>query len=129
MSEQLPHSPESLGAFQLGDRSLADWHRWLTTDAETGEDMGHLATPGSRYGRTSDRVAYWALAGGVVLEHANGEADETYEALEHFMGLAVNDDPSVAEVALDYWDILPLRLTNELGRRAEVKELIEGGEL
>lgn len=129
MSEHLPHSPDSLEAFQLGDRSLADWHRWLTTDAKTGEDTGHLATPGSRYGRTSDRVAYWALAGGVVLEHANGEADETSAALEHFMGLAVNDDPSVAEVVWDFWDILPLGLTSELGRRSEVKKLIEGGEL
>lgn len=129
MSEQIPQpSPESLEEYHLGDTSLRDWHTRLTTDTETGESNGHLATPCSRYGSTSDDCAYWALASEVAYTHANGIDDDLVESLDSFMGLAVNDHPDIAGIALCYWEFLPAGLRKQLGTKKDVKRLIEGGD-
>lgn len=129
MLERLPKpSPESLEEYHLGDASLRDWHTRLTTDTETGERNGHLATPGSRYGSTSDDCAYWALASEVAYAHANGIDDDLVESLDSLMGLAVNDHPDIAQIALDYWEFLPAGLREQLGSKRDIKRMIEGGD-
>lgn len=133
MSERLPKpSPESLEGYQLGDTSLREWHTRLTTDAATGERNGYLATPGSRYGSTSDDCAYWALANGVACCHANGVEEDLpsslQDSLDYLMGLAVNDHPYIAEIALEYWEFLPAGLREQLGTKREVKRILEGGD-
>ena len=81
---------------ELAGQPAAYWHAWLTTDQTTGEDTGRLGCPGSRYGYTAREVAYWAIAAAVVAEADNGPGD-TEEALDAWMGYAVNDDGRVAD--------------------------------
>ena len=71
MSERLPEQT-SLDDYRLHGRSLQQWHQWLTTDPETGEDQRHLRTFSS-YGSTSDDCAYWAIAAELVYTAEYGE--------------------------------------------------------
>lgn len=114
MSEQTPEQPETIHTYMLGDRSLADWHAWLTTDATTGEDTGHLQAPGSRYGRTSRDCAYWAVAAETVYAHANGVEDDLEGSFEFCMGLVVNDNVEIADMIREYLWVLPDDLKEQL---------------
>lgn len=124
MSE-LPSDP--LDTVLLHNRSLRDWHRHLTTNAD-GEPTGHLLCPTSRYGRTADDNAWWAIAAEAVYESALGDEGEPTESLEYLMGLAVNDSVDIATLVADYWFVIPAVLHAQLGSYEDVKQLIEGGE-
>jgi hypothetical protein len=112
MGEQLPQ-PETLDTIQLDGRSLSQWHAYLTTD-ETGADAGHLTVPCSRYGRTSDECAYWAIALEIIYVEANGEDHHTTAALDYLMELVVNDHDDPAELVRDYGYCLPGALVEVL---------------
>jgi hypothetical protein len=115
MSEQLP-SPETMDTYRLGERSLREWHKWLTTDP-SGRDTGHLDTPGSRYGRTSTDCAWWAVAAQVVYSHASGtdEMDELEVSVDWLQGLAVNDHEDIGTLVREWAWVLPSDLKDELG--------------
>jgi hypothetical protein len=115
MSEQTPPAP-TMETYTLGDRTLAEWHKWLTTDPRAGEDTGGLAAPGSRYGRTSRECGYFAIAAQVVYAHANGiESQEDLEAsLDWLMGLAINSHEDIG-ILVREWDwVLPEDLREQL---------------
>lgn len=79
----------------------AEGIRYLTTDAETGEDTGHLSVPCSRYGRNSADCApvAWRLA--YLTARESGE-EVTLDGLDHAMGLVVNDHDDVAYMVREY---------------------------
>jgi hypothetical protein len=104
--------PETMDTYMIGDRSLADWHQWLTT--EDGEDVGHFGTGGSRYGATASQCAYWAIAGEVVYVHSVGLPDDIQSSLDHAMGLAVNDSDAVGEMVRDNLWLIPNDLAEKL---------------
>lgn len=107
MSEQFPDSEDSLRTHQLFDRSLAEWHKWLTEDGE-GEPTGYLATPCSRFGRNGDECAWWAVACAAIYEDANGDAGVEPELLiDGYMGDAVNDSDGVLELVRTYYYAIP----------------------
>ena len=107
MSEASRRELQPLDTELLHGRSLADWHRWLTTDQETGEPNGHLAAPCSRYGQTADECAWYASACEAIYLHVNGEDDAVEMTLEFFMGLAVNNHDGVEETLRSYWYAVP----------------------
>lgn len=109
---------------RLGDRSLGEWHRWLTHN-EQGEFTGRDATPNSRYGDTGYEVAWWALAYELSYIELGGVHDspEEYEAgVEAAMSAAVNDEGYVAAWISLAWNHLPSSLQNKLGLPEEVRE-------
>lgn len=105
MSELAPQA-ESLETIELHGKSLRGWHEWLS------RDDGQV--PCSRYGRTGSDCAYWALAAEWVYCALNGEDDDPEVALEHLMGLAVNDHQDVLDVVLDHYDTVPEALKQYL---------------
>lgn len=115
----------------LHDRSLAAWHKWLTTDIETGEPTGHLQAPASRYGRNGDDCAWFAIACEVIYANANGAPDDPEASLDFYQGLVVNDHDDVARLVIEYYFALPDPLRAVIGTWEEVKQLksTEGGEL
>lgn len=125
MGEQPHDQPdqENLETYQLGDRTLQQWHDWLTTDRTTGEPSGHLDAPGSRYGSTSDDCAWWAIAVECVYAESNGLPDEPEESMDFAMGLVVNDSSEVETMLRDRWfavpDALKEKVELDLGFRYE----------
>jgi hypothetical protein len=104
-------------------RSLAYWHKWLTTDQETGEETGNLRVPCSRYGRNGYECAFWSIAAELVCVEANGPSDSTEESLDHLMSLAVNDHDDIAELVYEYWYVIPRSLRTRLGGKREARRL------
>jgi hypothetical protein len=124
MSLESQPRPSQLEVLSFHGRSLSAWHRWLTTDQDTGEHNGYLRVPCSRYGSNGDDCAWWAIAAEVVFIEANGEDDEPEDALDFLMCLAVNDHASVARNVRDYWQLIPEDLRAQLGvDYNEVKEM------
>src|SRR5215207_1467653 len=113
MSE-LARRSSALETYTLGDRSLLDWHDYLTTDVETGEPTGHLAVPSSRYGRIADETAWWAIAAQGAFTYASGVDSTNQEFLDYFMGLTVNDDPSVYGLVKEFKSVMPTELIDQL---------------
>ena len=74
---------------------------YLTTDAITGEDNGHLRVPCSRYGRTSRECAPTAWRVAYLVARDTGEAI-TRDKLDHAMGLVVNDHDDVSYMIRTY---------------------------
>lgn len=120
--EQQPRDP--LEAIEVHGESLRYWHKWLTTDEDTGEYTGHLLAPGSRYGRNAEDCAWWAVAAETIYVDANGNDDAPKLSLGYFMGLAVNDSEHLADMVLEYWHAVPRPLRRMLGTKAEVRELL-----
>ena len=112
MKERAPGSV--LDRYVLGERSLAGWHEFLTTDPATGEPTGHLETPMSRYGRDAATTAWWATAAQVTYSHATCEDQTTAESINYFMGLAVNDDRTLYELVETFREAVPAELTEQL---------------
>jgi len=120
--------------FTLNDRTLDEWHHWLTHDAETGEDLGNLRAPCSRYGRNGAECAHVAIALEWITVHANGPSDDPEASLDYLMGLVVNDSDDPAELIASYGYALPEPLrwllgedwcfTSETGRIVPRSELI-----
>ena len=126
MSERLPEPEESLRSVEVHGKSLAEWHKWLTTDTETGEPTGHLQAPCSRYGRNGDECAWWAIACELIYVSANGADDEPETSLDFYMGFAVNDSEQVAYMVDDYYYAIPDCLREVIGTHADIKQLING---
>lgn len=84
------------------------------------------ATPCSRYGRDSEDCAPFAVAAFLVLEHANGEADDPAATLDWTMSLVVNDHDDPARVIVDYWHAVPIRLRRAIGGLRRVRSLASG---
>src|SRR5437667_8320411 len=101
---------DRLEAVEVHGQSLVQWHKWLTTDEETGKPTGHLACPASRYGRIAADCAWWAIAGEIIYVEANGEEGDPHTSLDYLMGLAVNDHDDIGTLVCDYWYVLPLPL-------------------
>jgi len=114
MGETAPSAEASeLDSYRICTRTLNEWHDWLTTDPQTGEPAGHLRAPGSQYGRDASSAAYWAIAGHAAYSYATGQGwdlPQTEDSMKYFMGLAVNDDPSVIELVREFKDVLPEEL-------------------
>lgn len=109
--------------YELHGETLRYWLDFLTTAPTTGEDTGHLETPCSRYGRTSREVAPWAVACEVIYVEVNGEnsEDNPRDGLNWYMGMAVNDNETIADMVNDYRYVLPLGLS-EIVTIEEVQE-------
>lgn len=127
MPAELPPDPETLDTYVVAEKSLRQWHRWLCMNPDTGRDESHLLTPGSRYGSRALDTAWFAIAAGTVyLEHASYEdAQVAFEsALDTYQGLAVNDNPEVAEMIAENWYVIPDCLRDQLGGEDDVRELL-----
>lgn len=127
MSEAIPQGekPETLDDLRLYGRTLNDWHTWLVTDQENGDDDSKVACPVSRYGYYATDCAWYAIAAEYVYTRICGE-DADYDGevgMWSQMSLVVNDDQTVGEVLVDYWDELPRCLQDALG--GDVKYLRE----
>lgn len=96
---------------QVEGRTLTMWHRFLTT--RDGEPTGHLETPGSRYGSTSNECAWWAVAALNAFDEYVDELEADLVA-EDLMGLAVNNHESIAELVGESEHLLPQWLKDEL---------------
>lgn len=84
---------------------------------------GGGAVPCSRYGRHSDECEPYAILAAAVFAECNGD-DPTPDALDHYMGLVVNDHPDPATIAADHWHGLVRAVGRTLGiTRAECVRL------
>ena len=132
MSESAPDSPElstevdQLSTIISHDKSLADWHKWLTVDQRTGESHGHDAVPCSRYGDNGEECAWYAIACEVVYCEANGENsdDDPKAGLDHYMSLAVNDHDDIATLLHEYDYTIPSALREKLGTRLDIFNML-----
>jgi hypothetical protein len=107
----------SAGELLLGDRSLAQWHAYLTTDQRTGVWIGYQNVPRSRFGRTAEETAWWAIAAHAAYSYFTGQpwdVDETYDSMNYFMGLAANDNDSLGELVREFAKLLPHELIEQL---------------
>ena len=117
MSEWLPRSESVLETYIVDGRSLGDWHRYLTTNKETGEPNGYLRTPGSKYGSTADECAWWAVAAHSTYTYLQGAVGEEYDAeesMELFMELAVNNHWGLVHLVREMKGVLPSELVDML---------------
>jgi hypothetical protein len=127
--EKLPTGDEEseLDSYRLAGRSLNEWHTWLTTYPGTGDPIGWERTPGSRYGRDANSAAWWAIAAHAAYAYATGQAwdhTETEDNLNYFMGLSVNDHPSIVELVREFRHVLPAELVDGLNwDRMELESL------
>jgi hypothetical protein len=115
MTEQQPQSEPDVDTYLLGGQSLAEWHTYLTTDKPTGEVTGHLTAPGSRCGRDGYETAWRAIAAQAAYSYASG-SDNTPDSFDYFMMLAVNDDDSVGRLLVEFLEVLPPGLVDQIGR-------------
>lgn len=93
------------------DKTTEEWHEQLTTDEE-GKPTGHLATPGSRYGRTASDCAWWAVAALSAYETDDLEDAELF--VDHAMSRAVNDDAEVLSFIREYQDRIPREVIDRI---------------
>ena len=129
MSGELPPPEEPLDSYVVAGKSLRHWHRWLNTHPETGRDISHRMTPGSRYGRYTTETSWWALAGAVAYMDQVQPVYDNPEfamavALGSFMHLAVTDSPDVAEMVHDGWESLPGCLKEQIGDEEDIRRLL-----
>lgn len=103
---QEPQPQDPLDEITFHGKTVREWHEWLSRDSG--------AVPCSRYGRTGDETAWWAIACELVYVGANGEDDDPIVALDTLMGLAVNDSDSVLELIREHWYSLPEALQEYL---------------
>ena len=74
---------------------------YLTHDADTGEETGHLSVPASRWGRNGADCAQVAWDSDVIISEATGEGPDE-RTLDHAMSLVVNDHDDVAYTFLSH---------------------------
>jgi hypothetical protein len=110
---RLEVAPE-LDTYILGSRSLTNWHDFLTTDHYTGQPNGHLPVPCSRYGRDGSESAWWAIAAQAAYSYATGQDEDLEQGMDHFMSLAVNDDPSLMSLVSEFRCVVPTELDEKL---------------
>jgi len=108
-----PKPESSLDTIMLDGRSLSEWHQFLTTGKHSGLPTGHLEVPASRYGRTANEVAWYAVAAGLV-QAQHVDDSETAQALDFLMNLAVNDHQDIADMVTEGWESLPPKLQEQL---------------
>lgn len=114
--ERQPSSPDPLEELEISGQSVASWHAWLCTTPE-GEYRPDLGTPGSRYGRSSNDTAWYALSAAFLAEEISGVIpDDPEAAMDFAMSLSVNDYPSIAQIINDHWDRLPSALQDMLDK-------------
>ncbi len=117
MGELTPPQRETIHTYMLGERSLHDWHAYLTTDRQTGTSTSSFRTMGNRYGYTAGEVAWWAVAAEAVYVHANGLNEEIQDSIDYCMGLVVNDNVEIADIVREYKWALPDDLVEQLDWR------------
>lgn len=85
---------------------------------------GHLHAPCSRYGADGADCAWWAIAAAFIAADANGE-EMTYDGLDYWQGLAVNDSDGPCETVWAHWSAVPpfVRARIADGTRASVLAL------
>lgn len=79
----------------------SDGIAFLTTDPDTGEDIGHLTAPCSPYGPTAADCAPVAWRVAFLVARETGEPLDT-ERLAHAMDMVVNGHDDVAYVVRTY---------------------------
>lgn len=101
--------PDPLATYELHYRTLRGWHLWLTMDPDTERFTGEDLVPCSRYGRTGNDCAYWAIACECIYVDANGrnDDDDPREAMDFYMSLAVNDSDEVLDLVRENWHAVP----------------------
>lgn len=115
MPETEPQAEQSaLDTYTIGDRSLRDWHRFLTTDKDGTYFGDQYSVPASRYGRTAADCAWYALAIECVYVDANGEPDDLEASLDYSMGLCVNDNDSVMQLLREHTHAIPIEVLEHL---------------
>jgi hypothetical protein len=105
MSEQYPDS-ELFDTYTIGDRSLRQWHYWLTHDAD-GTITGHLPSPSNRYGTTRYQCAWMAVAARIALTDAINPPDDLEASMHDLMSQAVNGEPALRELLLTHGESIP----------------------
>lgn len=118
--------PASLESLRFYDKSLAEWHAWLTGVHETVVGAGPLKRP-NRYGQTGGDCAYWAIACELIDVAAVGRSDDPEAEMLHLMRMALEDAPDLAVMVDECWDRLPAALLEKLGDREDVRFLIDLG--
>lgn len=83
---------------------------------------GNLHAPCSRYGRDGDECAWWAIAAAFIAQEANS-GPITWEDVDYWQGLAVNDSGGLADLVWDGWHAVPPFVRGQLGTRASVLAL------
>ena len=113
MSESQPTPPEQERQPALYGRTASEWHAFLAGD--------NLDVPCSRYGRTSDEVAWWAVASMYVYDYYYpGEMDYPEGYADNAMSMAVNDNDSLGPFVNEHIYVVPREVINNL--------TIEGGD-
>jgi hypothetical protein len=119
--------PRPSEAHLLHGHPIEYWYTWLTTNTATGESHAHLATPVSRYGKTTGDVAWWAVAAEYAYTTVCGDESDGEAGLHYMMSLSVNDSHEIADLIHDTWRDLPKTLRDRFGTLDDVKELRNGG--
>lgn len=95
-----------LAIFMLTRNRERYYSQWEGRYIGVGEPQGHLATPCSRYGSTSEECAPKAYRVAYLIARESGEP-LTWESLDHCMSLVVNDhdDPQymVTQYGYSHW--------------------------
>lgn len=86
--------------------------------------MDHLRVPCSRYGSTTDEVAWYAVCAEYAYNHVLGYDSDPAVGLEFMMGLAVNDSPEIATVIHDTYPDLPHALRDKIAPDSEIREMM-----
>jgi hypothetical protein len=95
----------------------------LTHD-EDGNPTDHLLVPCSRYGRSGDQCAWWAIALGFVYQYGCGDPDDPGAAMDGYMGLCVNGQDGVAELLREFLYAVPPGVIAQLGGEEEVRRVV-----
>ena len=122
--EQQPDPLYELTYNRIVGQPLTYWHDFMSCDHD-GNFQPDLPVEGSRYGRTNEEVAWFALAAQWIIDCVKGPRDNPVEAMEAAMVSAVNDDPDLYWVIVEHWDVMPsaiqLKIVKRMGQLGETQ--------
>jgi hypothetical protein len=118
-----PLAVTDLDLIRIGDHSLNQWFMRLTHD-EDGNQTGHWRVPCSRYARTGEEAAWWAIALQCVYLEGFGQPDDPEAAMDGCMSAIVNDHDGAAELLRDYLYAVPPEIIEQLGGEEEIRRIV-----
>lgn len=121
MSEYYPE-PNELDRYEVGGRSLKEWHFYLTTGPDGLYD-GDSLIPASRYATTGEQAAWWCLAFQCAYVDAHGEVEDPEASFEEAMSWVVNDNGDVADLVAEFWHAVPESVKQHIGEEDDVRRL------